>query len=274
MMRGPRQMAVAVRRPAGDVLVDLKPVGSITERFTFLKWPLLRGVVALVESLVIGIQALTFSANQQTEEEEEALSGGEIALTILLAFGLAALLFIVVPTAAAHYLQKYMNNFWQNMAEGGVRIAVFLVYVMLISRIRDIQRVFQYHGAEHKVIHAYEAGEPLTVANAQKYGSLHPRCGTAFLLIVMVLTILVYSLLHTPGLLWRIGSRLLLLPVVAGLGYEALKLSSRYTHVGWVRVLIAPGLWLQKLTTREPDDTQVEVAIKALEAVLVTSDAA
>ncbi|MEW6661845.1 MAG: DUF1385 domain-containing protein [Bacillota bacterium] len=269
MMRGARQMAIAVRCPKGDILIESRPIDSLADKFPLLRLPLLRGVLALVESLIIGVRALTFSANKAAGEEEEELSKGELTLTIVLAFGLAAVLFIIIPTTAAHYLKSALGNgFWQNMVEGLIRITMFLLYVTAISRLQDIQRVFQYHGAEHKVIHAYEAGEDLTVENAQRHSSLHPRCGTAFLLLVMVLTILIYSTLQTPSLWWRVGSRLMLLPLIAGLGYELLKLSSRYTHHAWVRILIAPGLWLQRLTTRPPDDQQVEVAIKALEGVL------
>jgi len=274
MMRGARHLAVAVRRPDGDILVDARNISSLGERFPVLRRPVLRGVVALVEALTLGIQVLTFSANQSVGEEEEELSKGEMALTIVLAVGLAILLFIIIPTTAAHFMRTYLAGFWQSLAEGLLRIVIFLLYIITISRIRDIQRVFQYHGAEHKVIHAYEAGEDLTVANAQRHTTLHPRCGTAFLLIVMVLTILVYSLLPPMGIWARIGSRILLLPLVAGLGYEILKLSSRNLQRPLIRALIAPGLWLQRLTTREPGDDQVEVAISALQAVLAQEEAA
>jgi uncharacterized protein YqhQ len=268
MMRGAKQMAIAVRRPSGDILVESSQISSLAEKLPLLKLPLLRGVLALVESLVIGVRALTFSANMAVGEEEE-LSKGELAVTILLAIGLAVVLFIIIPTTAAFYLKGFVGGgVWQNLVEGFIRITMFVLYVIVISRIKDIQRVFQYHGAEHKVIHAYEAGEELTVENAKRHSSLHPRCGTAFLLLVMVLTIFVYSTLQTPNLMFRVVSRLALLPLIAGMGYEILKWSSRHTRSPLVKLLITPGLWLQRLTTRPPDDSQVEVAIKAMEEVL------
>lgn len=269
MMRGAKQMAIAVRRPSGDILVESSQISSLAEKLPLLKLPLLRGVLALAESLVIGVRALTFSANMAVGEEEEELSKGELALTILLAIGLAVVLFIIIPTTAAFYLKGFVGGgVWQNLTEGIIRITMFVLYVIVISRIKDIQRVFQYHGAEHKVIHAYEAGEELTVENAKRHSSLHPRCGTAFLLLVMVLTIFVYSTLQTPNLMFRVVSRLALLPLIAGMGYEILKWSSRHTRSPLVKLLITPGLWLQRLTTRPPDDSQVEVAIKAMEEVL------
>ncbi len=269
MMRGPESRAIAVRRPDRTVIVDEKPVSSITSRVPVLKWPLVRGVVVLVESLVLGIEALTFSANQAVGEEEEELTTKEIVFTVGIALGLAVLLFAVLPTAAAHMLIEVApGSLIQNLIEGILRIAIFLGYVVAIGRMADIKRVFQYHGAEHKVINAYEAGEQLMVERVQRYSTLHPRCGTSFLLIVMVISILLFSLLGKQVLWWRILSRVLLLPAVAGVSYELVKLSGKYANVPWCRVLIAPGLWLQKLTTGQPDDEQVEVAISAFGAVL------
>lgn len=269
MMRGPREMAVAVRKPAGEIVLEKKPVSSLAQRYPFLKWPLLRGVLALFEALVDGIQVLALSANLALDEEEETLSAKEIALTIFFAVGLAVLLFIVIPTAGAYLTRNFFHPFWQNLAEGFLRLGIFLAYVLSISHLNDIKRVFQYHGAEHKVIHTYEAGEELTVENAKKHTTLHPRCGTSFIIIVLMLTIFIYSVLHVPSLWYRLLSRILLLPLIAGLSYELLKWTSRHTSHGLVKILMAPGLWVQKLTTREPDDSQLEVALAALQAVLV-----
>lgn len=272
MMRGPSTRAVAVRRPEGDIAVDKKPVGSITEKYPFLKWPMVRGVVALIESLIIGMEALSYSANQAMGEEEE-LSKTEIALTMLFAFGLAVVLFVVLPTGGAHYLHKIVQgSFAQNLVEGLFRLVLFLAYVVAISRLPDIRRVFQYHGAEHKVINAYEAGEELTVQNVQGYPTFHPRCGTSFLIIVLVMSIFMFSLLGEQVLWWRILSRVLLLPVLAGVSYELLKLSAKYTDSAVGRILITPGRWMQGLTTGEPDDKQVEVSITAFKAVLKESE--
>lgn len=270
MMRGPDERAVAVRRPDETIVVDKKAVGSLTKRVPVLKWPLVRGVVVLFEALILGIEALTYSANQAAgEEEEEQLTTKEIVITIGFALGLAILLFAVLPTAAAHFLQSIApGSFIQNLIEGIFRIAIFLLYVIAIGRLADIRRVFQYHGAEHKVINAYEAGEELTVERIQRHSVLHPRCGTSFLLIVMVISILLFSLLGEQVLWWRILSRVLLLPAVAGISYELVKLSGKYANAPLCSVLIAPGLWLQKLTTGPPDDGQVEVALAAFKAVL------
>lgn len=269
LMRGARDLAIAVRRPDETVIVERHQVNPLGDRLFLLRWPLIRGSVVLLDSLLWGIRALTFSANLAAEAEDEQIKGSEMAAALLIALVVTILMFVVIPTGAVHFLHSHIESvFCQNLVEGIIRIAIFLGYVVAISRINDIARVFQYHGAEHKVIHTYEANEPLTVANARKYSILHPRCGTSFLLIVMVVSILVFSLLGDYNLFWRITSRILLLPVVAGLGYELIKFSGRHKEARWLRVLILPGLWLQKLTTREPDDQQIAVAIRALEAVL------
>jgi uncharacterized protein YqhQ len=268
MMRGPDSRAVAVRKPDQSIVVDEKTVGSITKKVPFLKWPLVRGVIVLFESLIMGIEALSFSANQAVDEEEEKLTAKEMIITITLSLGLAILLFAVLPTVAAHLLIIFAPGaLVQNIIEGFFRIAVFLIYVVAIGRLADIKRVFQYHGAEHKVINAYEAGDELVVDRVQRYSTLHPRCGTSFLLIVMVISILIFSLLGQQVLWWRILSRVLLLPVVAGISYELVTLSGKYATAPLCRILIAPGMWLQKLTTNPPDDGQVEVALSAFGAV-------
>lgn len=266
MMRGPEFVATAVREPSGEISVKTEEVSSITKRYPVLKKPLIRGVVALAESLIIGIKSLSYSAQRAGEEGEE-LSDREILLTMLVSLGLAIILFVIIPTAAAKYIHTAISDpVWLNLAEGGLRMLIFLAYVYGISRMKDIQRVFQYHGAEHKTIHAYEAGEALTVENVQKYTTLHPRCGTAFLLIVMVVSIFMFAFLGWPDLWERILSRIILLPVVAGISYEIIRFSGRSENK-FVHMAILPGLWLQKITTRQPDDDQVEVAIRALEAV-------
>lgn len=192
-MRGPKELAIAVRKEDDSIVIEERPIKSITDKLKFLKWPFLRGVIVLFESMIIGIQALTFSANQAVEEEEEELSNWELGLTIAVALVLGILLFVVAPTTIARFLYFIDNVYLLNFLEGLVRISIFLLYVTLISRMKDIQRVFQYHGAEHKVIHAYEYEEELTVENVRKYSTLHPRCGTSFLLIVMVIMIFLYS---------------------------------------------------------------------------------
>ncbi len=269
MMRGPAKTSIAVRKSDGSIILDEQPNSDWSKRFPFLKWPFIRGTFVMIESLVVGMKMLNYSANMALDEDEEELSFWEILITMVVAFGLAILLFMVLPTAIVHYLHGYLTGPWvQNLVEGFIRIAFFFLYVAAIARMPDITRVFMYHGAEHKTIFAYEAGKALTLDNVRQHSTLHPRCGTSFLLIVMVISIVVFALLGEGTLWYRIWSRLAVLPVVAGLGYEFLKLSGRYYGQGWLNFLIAPGLWMQRLTTREPDDGQIEVAIAALQRLL------
>ena len=266
MMRGPSLIATAVREPSGEIIVKTESFTPISDRYPILKKPMLRGVVALIESLVQGLKALSFSAQAAGEEGEE-LSNKEIALTMMFSLGLAILLFVVIPTYAAKYIHSAITDArLLNLMEGILRFAIFLAYIMAISRMKDIHRVFEYHGAEHKTIHAYEAGVPLDVEHVRKYSTLHPRCGTNFLLIVMVVSIIMFAFLGWPDLWIRIVSRIILMPVVAGLAYEMIRFAGK-SEAEWVKVAVGPGLLLQKLTTREPSDDQLEVAIKALEAV-------
>ena len=271
MMRDAAKTATAVRLPNGEIAVEMHPVTSIRDRYLVLNLPLIRGSVIMVESLVIGMRALSFSA-QAAGEEDEQMTKKEIALTILFALVLASVLFIVIPTGAAHLAAAYTNDpIVFNLIEGGIRLAVFLLYIWGISWMGGIRRVFQYHGAEHKTIHCYEAGEALTVENVQKFPRLHPRCGTNFLLIVMVIAIVFHVFFGWPDLWLRILSRLAVLPVVAGVSYEIIRFAGRSEN-RIVRILITPGLWLQYLTTRPPDDEMVEVAIESLKAVLPPED--
>ena len=271
MMRDAAKTATAVRLPNGEIAVEMHPVTSIRDRYPVLNLPLIRGSVIMVESLVIGMRALSFSA-QAAGEEDEQMTKKEIALTILFALVLASVLFIVIPTGAAHLAAAYTNDsIVFNLIEGGIRLAIFLLYIWGISWMGGIRRVFQYHGAEHKTIHCYEAGEALTVENVQKFPRLHPRCGTNFLLIVMVIAIVFHVFFGWPDLWLRILSRLAVLPVVAGVSYEIIRFAGRSEN-RIVRILITPGLWLQYLTTRPPDDEMVEVAIESLKAVLPPED--
>lgn len=272
MMRGPEFIATAVREPSGNIIVQKERLTSITDRYPILKKPMIRGVVALAESLIYGMKALSFSAQAAGEEEEETLSNKEIAVTMLFSLGLAIVLFVIIPTYAAKYIHSAVTDArLLNTFEGILRLVIFFLYVWGISLMKDIQRVFQYHGAEHKTIHAYEAGEELTVENIRKYSCLHPRCGTNFLLIVMVVSIVMFAFLGWPDLWLRILSRIVLLPVVAGIAYEIIRFAGR-SKAKWVACAITPGLWLQKLTTREPSDDQIEVAIAALQAVRPDQD--
>ena len=266
MMRGPGGIATAVRQPNQEITVKKDQIHALQERWPFLKMPILRGVVALFESLIYGVQALNFSA-QAAGEEDEQLTNKELAATMIVALAAGIILFIIIPTAAAKLVKGLtMDPFWFNLTEGFIRMAVFLLYILAISRMPDIQRVFQYHGAEHKVIHAYEAGELLTADNIRKFSRLHPRCGTNFLLIVMLVSIFVFSFLGWPVLWLRILSRIVLMPLIAGVSYEIIRAAGKHKG-GLVHACILPGLWLQYMTTREPDDGQIEVAVRALQAV-------
>lgn len=271
MMRDAHRTATAVRLPNGDIDVETRTVSSIRDRYPVLNLPLIRGSVIMVESLIIGMCALSFSA-QAAGEEDEQMTKKEIAMTILFALVLASILFIVIPTGAAHLAAAYTDDpIVFNLIEGGIRLMVFLLYIWGISFMGGIRRVFQYHGAEHKTIHCYEAGEPLTVENVQKFPRLHPRCGTNFLLIVMVVAIVFHVFFGWPDFWLRILSRLAILPVVAGVSYEIIRFAGRSeNHL--VHILITPGLWLQYLTTRPPADEMVEVAIESLKAVLPAED--
>ena len=267
MMRGPKDVATAVRDPNGRIQVETHPVSSIADRYPILKKPMLRGTVSLVESLVLGLRSLSYSAKMAGDEDEQ-LTDKEMAGTIIFALVLASILFIAIPTGAAKFFHFITDDpVFLNPMEGFLRLAIFLAYLGGISRMKDIRRVFQYHGAEHKTIHCYEAGLPLTVANVQRFSRLHPRCGTNFLLIVMLVSIFVYAFLGWPSLIERIVSRILLLPVVAGISYELIRFAGRTTNPVALK-LIKPGLWLQYLTTRPPQDDMVEVAIESLKAVL------
>ena len=271
MMRGPGKLAVAVRKPNGEITVDLKDAGSVSDRYPILKKPFLRGVVSLVESLSYGMKALSFSAQASGEEEEgkESMSSLELAGTIAVSVGLAVLLFVVLPTGAMKLLQNEgFSPMVLNLCEGLLRLGIFLLYIWGISRQKDIQRVFQYHGAEHKTIYTYEHGLPLRVENVRPFSTLHPRCGTNFLMIVMLISIFIFTFLGWPSLWERILSRILLMPVVAGISYEIIRFAGKHMDKPWVRAAILPGLALQKLTTRQPDDDQIEVAIASLKAVL------
>ncbi len=270
MMRGRNYLAVAVRKNDGEIVIKKDPVGSITKKLPFLKWPFLRGVVALCESFSIGLKALLFSADQFLEEEEESkLSAWESTLMIGSALVMTVLLFIVLPLLGRMLLSKILPDlFWGNLFESLLRFIILIVYIMSVSFLKDIQRVFAYHGAEHKVINTFEAKKELNVANSKGYTTFHPRCGTSFLLYVVVVSAVVFSFLRYDSILMRLASRILLLPVVAGISYEIIKFTGKHREFFLWRWLALPGVWLQRLTTREPDDSQLEVAISALVAVL------
>jgi uncharacterized protein YqhQ len=292
MMRGVSTWAVAVRKPSpeqleeghrleateaalGEIEVVSEPLVSALKRHRWLRLPIVRGVAALVESLKIGFRALGISANAQLEAEETdaKIGGGTWAGTVVLSIVLAVGLFFLLPVGIASLLRHYLpNSIVFVLVEKAIRITIFVGYLWLISRMRDLQRVFQYHGAEHKTISCYEAGKELTPENAQGFSRLHPRCGTSFLLIVMVVAVVVFAPLGTPAWYWLFASRVVGIPLVAGLAFELIKLFGRKRDKRWAQILMWPGMQLQKLTTREPDLDQLAVAISALNAVLAVEN--
>ena len=275
MMRGPSNWAVAVRKPNGAIAQVSKRVESAMVRHRVLRLPIVRGVVALGESLAIGFRALAISANYAAQDEEEAkagepsteLSRGSLIFAFAVAIGFAIALFKVTPALITDAL-PIRGTGWFVIVEGAIRVSIFIVYLSLISLLPDLRRVFQYHAAEHKAINAYEAGEPLEPERVQRFSLIHPRCGTAFLLWVMVIAIFVFAFFGRPAWYWLIATRVLLLPVIAGLAYELIRFAGKHTGNRALMTLLAPGLWLQRLTTREPTLEQLEVSIKALREVL------
>lgn len=272
-MRGKNGYAVAVRKQDGSISIFKQPSLPITKRAPFLNVPFLRGTFVLFDSLYVGIKALMYSAdvveeNNDGSKEKSLKDSIMMVASLFLSMIFAVLLFFILPTYVSSFLKVIVpSSAGLNVLEGVLRVAIFLIYLSLISMMKDIQRVFQYHGAEHKVIHCLEHGEELTVENARKYSTLHPRCGTNFLFVVMIVSIIVFSIFQWPSLQARIVLRIVLLPVVAGISYEFIKLAGRSDNK-IVRWLTALGLYLQKFTTREPDDSQLEVAICSLKGVL------
>ena len=273
MMRGPRNWAVAVRKPDGDIAHVSRSIDPLMARHWALRLPVVRGVVALGESLAIGFRALSVSANYAAAEEAEGddepaeIGRWALAFAFLVAIGFAVMIFKVGPALLADTLPIRDGTLFV-LVEGLIRVPVFVAYLTVLSYIPSLRRVFQYHAAEHKAINAYEAGEELTPEIAQRYSLIHPRCGTAFLLWVMVVGIFVFALFGRPVWYWLIISRIALLPVIAGIAYELIRFAGKHTDSRFLMTLLAPGLWLQRLTTREPSLDQLEVSIRALREVL------
>jgi uncharacterized protein YqhQ len=272
MMRGPGNWAVAVRTPNGEIAHVARPVESGMARHRVLRLPVIRGVMALGESLAIGFRALAISANYAAQEEGEEgepdteLSRGALFFAFAVAIGFALVLFKVTPGLLTELL-PIKSGGWFVIVEGLIRVSIFVAYLGLISLLPDLRRVFQYHAAEHKAINAYEAGEPLEPEIVQRYSLIHPRCGTAFLLWVMVLAVFVFAFFGRPAWYWLIVTRIAFLPLIAGVAYELIRFAAKHQN-RVVMTILAPGLWLQRLTTREPTLDQLEVSIRALREVL------
>jgi uncharacterized protein YqhQ len=277
MMRGASNWAVAVRKPDGDIAEVHQPIKSPMARHWIFRLPVIRGVVALGESLAIGFRALAISANyaaaaeaKEGEEGEEVsteLTRTQLIFAFAIAIGFAVLLFKVSPALITDWIG--IKAGWFVIVEGGIRVTIFVLYLSLISLFPDLRRVFQYHAAEHKAINAYEAGEELKPEIVQRFSQIHPRCGTAFLLWVMVIAIFVFAFFGRPHWYWLIATRILLLPVIAGIAYELIRFAGKHQKNRILMSLLAPGMWLQRLTTREPSLDQIEVSIRALKEVLL-----
>ncbi len=288
MMRGPKEIAIAVRKPDKEIIIEKRPISSILQKSKILKLPVIRGCISFFESMITGLKALMFSAEFYDIEGEEyteskfdkwleeklgdKIKDVVIYFSVILSLIFSIVLFFMLPNFIAELIVKLtsiqVDGTAHTLIEGAVRMTIFLAYILLVSRMKDIQRVFMYHGAEHKTIHTYERGAELTIENARESSRLHPRCGTSFLIFVMIVSVIVF-LVIPKGLVWwqRALFKILLLPVVAGLSYEIIKFAGR--HENWfTRLISKPGMWLQYITTKEPDDSQLEVAIASLKAVL------
>jgi uncharacterized protein YqhQ len=275
MIRGQRHVAVAVRRPNGSIAVQCRPLSTwLTGRLR--KLPLARGVIILVETMILGMRALSYSANvglespdAEEEDEQEEIGAGAIAGMLLLSLLFAVGLFFLIPVFASKPLEgSFGNDLLSNVAEGLIRLGIFLVYIWLIGKMKEIYRVFMYHGAEHMTVHAQEHGQPLEVDSVRMFSPAHPRCGTAFLLTVMVVAIAVFVFVPRHPLWWLITSRVILMPAIAAASYEIIRWSGRYANNPLVNIISRPNLILQKLTTRPPEDDQIEVAIAAMKRAI------
>ncbi len=269
MIRSKNHMVICVRQPNGEILTKTEEIKSLSETYRVLKTPFIRGIVALFETLYLGVKALYFSANVSLEEEEEKIEPKEMAVAFVLAMALAIFLFSIFP----FFLANLFTNFFKLkglifvVVEGIIRVAIFILYLSVVALVGEFRKVLQYHGAEHTAINAYEAGVELNVANVKKYSRLHPRCGTSFLFIVLVISILLFSLMPRQDLATRLSYRIILIPVIASISYEILKISDRYKKSIIMKILVTPGLGIQYLTTKNPDEEKIAVALKAVQEV-------
>jgi len=268
MMRGQKTVVTAVRRPSGELALDTQPLATIyTGRMR--KAPLIRGIIVLIETLALGIKTLLYSANVSLEEEEEKVSGGLAWVMVAISVALVVALFFIAPLFLTKLLDPYINSSLVfHLIEGCFRLAIFIAYLKVMTLFPDIRRVFAYHGAEHKAINAYEDDAPLEVEAARGYSTAHRRCGTSFLFVVVIIAIVVFALIGLPSVWLMLLARIILIPVIAALGYEIIYFGAAHSNNAVVRAIMAPGLLLQSLTTREPDDSQLEVALSALKRLV------
>ena len=268
MMRGQKAVVTAVRQPDGEMVMDTQPLPGISTG-KMRRTPLVRGVIVLIEAMVLGIRTLLYSANVSMEQEGEKISGGLVWATVAGSLAFAVAFFFMAPLFVTRLLDPYIQlSIIFHLIEGFIRLGFFIAYLKLITLVPDIRRVFAYHGAEHKAVNAYEAGVPLEVEAVREYSTAHVRCGTSFLFAVLIIAIIVFAIVGRPSVLVMVLSRIALIPLIAALGYEVTYFGARHTKNSLVRAFLAPGLWLQRLTTREPDDNQLEVALSALKRVV------
>jgi uncharacterized protein YqhQ len=269
MMRHGNKIAAAVRRPDKEIVFQEREYIPLTKRYKVLGWPLVRGTVSLFEMMILGIKCLMFSAEVALSEEEQKPQGWELYVSLVISFSVAIFFFVVVPAFFFTKIKSFIDSLiLLNILEGCVRLSLFLCFLAATLLMSDMRRVYMYHGAEHKTVFAWEDGQDLTVENVKNYSTRHPRCGTSFILFVMIVSILVFSLLGRPDFLHRVIYKILLMPVIAGISYEAIRFTGKYSRFKLVQILSWPGLALQKITTREPDDDQIEVAIAAMKKVI------
>jgi uncharacterized protein YqhQ len=269
MMRHGTKVAAALRRPDGEIVFQERDYVPLTKRYKPLGWMFVRGTISLFEMMIIGIQCLMFSAEVALSEEEKKPQGWEMYVSFVISFAVAIFFFVVVPAFFFTKIKIYVDSLiLLNILEGCVRLGIFILFLSATLLMSDMRRVYMYHGAEHKTVFAWEDGQDLTVENVRKYSTRHPRCGTSFILFVMIVSILVFSLLGRPDFLHRVVYKILLMPVIAGISYEAIRFTGKYAQFKLIQLLSWPGLALQKITTREPDDDQIEVAIAAMKKVI------
>jgi uncharacterized protein YqhQ len=269
MMRHGNKIAAAVRRPDKQIVIQERTYIPLTKRYKVLGWMFIRGTVSLFEMMIIGIKCLMFSAEVALSEEERKPKSWEFTLSFIISFAVAIFFFVVVPAFFFTKMKYFVSNLiLLNILEGCVRLGMFLCFLCSTLFMEDMRRVYMYHGAEHKTVFAWENGQELTVENIKEFSTRHPRCGTSFILFVMIVSILIFSLLGRPDFLHRVIYKILLLPIVAGISYEAIRFTGKHSHWKWVQLLSWPGLTLQKITTREPSDDQIEVAIEAMKKVI------
>lgn len=267
MIRARTFASIACRTPDGSILEHQEHLAPILNS-PFARLPLVRGVFVLWETLVLGTRSLMFSANVQAGDEDGPINRATVIGSVVVSLLLVVAIFFLGPTLLAAWLQQWVGPILVHVVENAIQLSLLIGYMILIGRTQEVHRVFQYHGAEHMTIHAWEKGDPLTVDEVRKYPTAHPRCGTSFLLLVFIISFIAFSLVGTPPIEWRILSRVLLIPVVAGVSYEVLKLGARHETNPLMRLVVLPGLWLQMITTKRPDDQQIEVAIAAMDQAL------